>query len=205
MLASYLSIICVWFFTGLGITCNHVYPSEYAYERNSVSRMEHSDAKCRAYPEGTIIGSGLHRSDYVHCNGTQLLLNDSHFGSEMYNEADYYRWPTNSVSSQLLFIFPTRVHLTNITLHYYSDSDRGLSGLRFYAVPDDFDVWDAPTKMYPYIDIAPVQPAEVPGGSTNTSVHTNFTSKKVLLYKSRTPYMFTLSEVEFFTCSSKPA
>ena len=202
MLASYLSLICVWFFTGLGITCNQVYPSKYTYQKNSVSRMEHSDANCRAYPEAAI-GPGLHRSNYIHCNGTQLLLTDSHFGSEMYNEADYYRWPSNLVGSQLLFIFPTRVNLSTITLHYYSDSVRGLPTLRFYAVPDDFDVWDAPITMYPYVDIASVQPAEVPGGSTNTSVHTNFLSKKLLLYKSRSSYMFSLSEVEFFTCNSK--
>ena len=203
MLASYLSLICVWFFTGLGITCNQVYPSEYAYQKYSVFRMEHSDANCRVYSEGEI-GPNLHLSDYVHCNGTQLRLTDSHFGSEMYNEADYYRWPANSGSNQLLLIFQTRVHLTNITLHYYSDSVRGLPRLRFFAIPDDFDVWDAPIMMYPYVDIAPVHLAEVPG-STNISVHTDFSSKKVLLYKYRSSYLFSLSEVKFFTCNSKLA
>ena len=47
---------------------------------------------------------------------------------------------------QLLFIFPTRVSLTTITLHYYSDSVPGLPRLRFYAVPDDFNARDAPTE-----------------------------------------------------------
>ena len=192
------------FFTELGITCKPVYPSEYAYEEDSVDTTEHSEANCGAYQEGPL-ESGLHRSDYFHCDGTKLLLTDSYFGSEMYNEADYFKWRVNSETGQLLFIFSTRVNLTTITLHYYSDSTRGLPRLRFYAVPDYFDVWDAPITMYPYVDIVPVHLAEVPGGSTNTSVHTNFTSKKVLLYKSRSSYMFALSEVEFFTCSSKPA
>ena len=123
----------------------------------------------------------------------------------MYNEYDDYKWHVNSESGQLLFIFLTAVNLTTIILHYYSDSTRGLPRLRFWAVPYDFDVWDAPITMYPYVDIAPVYLAEVPGGSTNTSVHTNFLSKKVLLYKLRSSYMFSLSEVEFFTCNSKLA
>ncbi len=56
-----------------------------------------------------------------------------------YTATSYYVWIAGS-AKKLLFIFPTRVSLTNITLHYYSDGDRGLPRLIFYSVPDDFDV-----------------------------------------------------------------
>ena len=70
-------------------------------------------------------------------------------------------------NGQLLFIFPTAVSLTTITLHYYSDNIRGLPRLRFYAVPDDFDVWDAPTTSYPHVDVALVPPGGEPAGRRN--------------------------------------
>ena len=103
---------------------------------------------------------------------------------------------------QLLFIFPTRVSLTTITLHYYSDSDQGFSRLRFYAVPDDFDVWDAPTTSTPHVDVAAVQGRELTG-RRNVSINVNFNTKKVLMYKYSSSYQFAVSEVEFFKCESK--
>ena len=84
---------------------------------------------------------------YIHCDGTQLKLVDSDLGQEQYSSSDHYEWSAGN-GEQLLFIFPTRISLTTITLHYYSDSVRGLPRLRFYAVSDDFDVWDAPTLSY---------------------------------------------------------
>ncbi len=33
---------------------------------------------------------------------------------------------------------------------------------RFYAVPDGFDVWDAPTTSYPQINVATVPPGGEP-------------------------------------------
>ena len=56
------------------------------------------------------------------CDGTQLKLTDSNFGQEQYQPTDHYVWISRS-DEQLLFIFPRRVSLTTITLHYYSDSD----------------------------------------------------------------------------------
>ena len=120
-----------------------VYPSEYAYRDDSVNRAESGSANCRRYPAGNLQG-GIHTEDYVHCDGTQLRLADSDVGQEQYSSSDYYVWSAGR-DGQLLFILPTRVSLTTITLHYYSDSDLGFPRLRFYAVPDDFDVWDAPT------------------------------------------------------------
>ena len=139
---------------------------------------------------------------YNHCDGTQLRLTDSELGSEQYSSSDYYVWDAGTSGRQLLFIFPTRVNLTTITLQYYSDNARGLPSLRFYAVPDDFDVWDAPVASYRYADVFTVLPGEEPAAHMSVSINFNYTTTKVLMYRSRSAFMFALSEV-VFTCNSK--
>ena len=136
---------------------------------------------------------------YIHCDGNQLLLADSDLGPENYRGSVYYVWSARS-GGQLLFIFPTRVSLTTITLHYYSDSVRGLPHLRFYAVPDDFDVWDAPILGTPHVDVAAVPPDGELAGRRNVSINVNFSTMKVLMYKYASTYLFAVSEVEFFKC-----
>ena len=173
-----------------------MYPSEYAYHGDSVTRAEYVSANCRRYPAGTLEG-GIHPEDFIHCDGTQLRLMDSDLGQEQYSSSDYYVWSAGN-DEQLLFIFPTRVSLTTITLHYYSDSVRGLPRLRFYAVPDDFDVWDAPTTSNPYVDIVSVPSGGEPAGRRNVSINVNFNAKKVLMYKYSSSLLFAVSEVEFF-------
>ncbi len=174
-----------------------VYPSEYAYQDDSVSRDESTSANCRRYSEGLSVG--LYTSNYVHCDGTQLKLADSNLGRKQYSITDSYQWSAGS-NEQLLFIFPTRVSLTTITLHYYSDSHRGLPRLRFYAVPDDFDVWDTPTTSYPRVDIASVPRGGEPAGRRNISINVNFNARKLLMYKFSSSFLFAVSEVEFIEC-----
>ena len=137
---------------------------------------------------------------------------DSKFGSnEEYKGKYYYQWDNNS--QQLLFIFPTRVSLTTITLHYYSDSDRGLPRLRFYDVPDDFDVWDALTTDTSLInatdsEVDSVPPGRDPTGCRNVSINVNFSmiyTRKVLMYKYSSTFLLAVSEVQFFNCSCKLA
>jgi hypothetical protein len=131
-----------------------VYPSEYAYRDDSVARAERASANCRRYPPRTGDGGFV----YTHCDGEQLKLSDSNRGSNTeYTSTSYYVWTSGS-AEQLLFIFSTRVSLTTITLHYYSDSIRGLSRLRFYAVPDEFDIWDIPTLGTPFVGTPLVPP-----------------------------------------------
>ena len=177
-----------------------MYPSEYAYRDDSVSRAERSSASCRNYPSG--LQSGEFSDQYIHCDGSQLKLTDSNLGQEQYSSGVYYAWPAGR-DRLLLFIFPTRVSLTTITLHYYSDSDRGLPRLSFYAVPDDFDVWDTPTTGIPRVDVAAVSPGGEPAGRRNISINVNFNTKKVLMYKFSSTYQLAVSEVEFFQCQSK--
>ena len=107
-----------------------------------------------------------------------------------------------SSGHQLLFIFSTRVNLTTITLHYYSNNALGLPKLRFWSVPNDFEIWDAPTASYSYVEVAAMPPGGVPAGRRNVSVDFYFNTKKVLLRFSNT-YAFAVSEVEFCSCNGK--
>ena len=175
--------------------CEEVYPSEYAYQRNSVFESERSSANCRPYADETY----ANKHNYNHCDGTQLRLTDSDFGSEQYSSSDYYVWNDGSSSGRLLFIFPTRVNLTTITLHYYSDTARDLPRLRFFVVPDDFEIWTALSASYSRVDIAAVPPDGEPASLRNVSVNFNFNTNKILLYKYGSVNVFAMSEVQFIS------
>ena len=197
---NYSSVMCDMsnlFSTAHATSCQ-VYPSEYAFRDGSVIRAENPNANCRRYPR-RLQDQGIH---YIHCDGTQLQLTDSNLGQEQYSSSDYYVWSAGR-DSQLLFIFPTRVSLTTITLHYYSDNVRGLSRLRFYAVPDVFDIWDAPATSYQYVDVAAVPPGGEPTGRRNINISVNFNTKKLQMYKFSNSFQFAVSEVEFFACNGK--
>ena len=197
-------MICVYYmlFDFINSIDSKVYPSEYAYHKDSVNRAEAASANCRNYPCGLNIrrpGS----EDHIYCDGTQLRLTDSDLGQEQYSSSYYYVWSAGTEPIQLLFIFPTRVNLTTITLHYYSDSQRGLPRLRFYAAPDDFDVWDAPPGDSRYVDIVKVPQGEGSAGCRSVSISFNFTTRKILMVKFGSTYKLAVSEVEFFTCNGK--
>ena len=180
-----------------------MYPSEYAYRGDSAYRTERTSANLRNYPN---LVPAVQSEEYIHCDGTPLRLTDSDIGSEQYTTSDYYVWLSDETrSSQLLFIFPTRVNLTTITLHYYSDSSRGLPRLRFWAVPEDFGIWDALLSSYSYVDVAAVPPGAEPAGSSSVSIAINirFNTKKLLLYKYSSSFNFAMSEVEFTNCNGK--
>ena len=198
---TFILLLHIIIYTALAASFCQVYPSEYAYEKDSVNRIERITANCRMYPFGSL-PAGLHGDNYIHCDGTQLKLTDSNFGQEQYQTSDYYVWSSWS-GDQLLFIFPTRVSLTTITLHYYSDNFRGLPRLSFYAVPDGFDVWDVPTTSYPSVDVASVTPGGEPAGRRNVSINVNFNTQKVLMYKSSSIFALAVSEVEFFSTYGK--
>ena len=183
--------------------CN-VYPSEYAYHEDSVNRAETASANCRNYPSGlTPQDIGIFSKDHIHCNGTQLRLTDSDLGKEQYSSSYYYEWSADTVPRQLLFIFPTRVNLTTITLHYYNDRQRGLPRLKFYAAPDDFDVWKTPPGNSRYADIAAVAPGAESAGRRNVSFNVNFSTSKTLMVKFSSNFKLAVSEVEFVTCNGK--
>ena len=183
-------------------SCRQVNPSEYAYRSNSVQKTERDSANCRMYEAiGLKDKRGVVTEDYTHCNGTELRLNDSDLGSDQYTASDYYVWHAGS-SSQLLFIFPTRFNVTTITLHYYSDNARALPRLRFWSVPDNFEIWDAPVASYSSVGIAAVPPGGEQAGRRNVSVDFFFNTRKLLL-KFSNSYAFAISEVEFCSCNGK--
>jgi hypothetical protein len=137
---------------------------------------------------------------YVYCDGEQLKLSDSDGGSNTeYTATSYYEWNSGS-HEQLLFIFPKKVFLVDIILHYYSDSDsdRGRPRLKFYSVPDDFDVWDT-LRSFRLVGLAEVPPGEETAGHRNTRVTANFNTTKVVMSKISSSFRFAASEVEFFT------
>ena len=144
----------------------------------------------------------MNTDDYIHCDGILLKLADSDFGQEQYQLTDYYVWSSRSGES-LLFIFPTRVSLTTITLHYYSDSVTGLPRLIFYTVPNDFNVWNVPATSYPQVDVAEARPGGEPAGRRSVNITVNFNIKKLLMFKyGSSTTTLAVSEVQFFNCSS---
>ena len=185
-------------YTAHATSCQ-VYPSEYAYEDDSVNKAESASAKCRRYQSGLRSDPAVYTEEYTHCDGIHLKLTDSDLGQEQYQSNDYYMWNAGS-NGQLLFVFPTKVSLTTIVLHHYSDSVQGLPRLTFYAVIDDFDVWNVPTTSYPSVDVASVPSSGERIGRRSVSINVNFNTKKVLMYKFSSNFQFAVSEVEFFEC-----
>ena len=175
-------------------------PSEYAYHDDSVIRAESASANCRNYPASNLPG-GLHPEHFIHCDGTQLKLADSNFGQEQFRLTDYYVL-SSGTGEQLLFIFPKRVSLTTITLHYYSNSDRGLPRLRFYAVPDNFNVWETPPTNIPQVQVTSIPPGREPAGCRSVSINVTFDTNKVLMYKHGSNYKLVVSEAQFFVTSN---
>ena len=76
-----------------------------------------------------------------------------------------------------------------------------------WAVPDDFDIWDAPTSSYSRVDVSAVPPGEEPAGHRNVSVGFNVITMKILVVNFISFYKFLVSEVEFFnhTCKLQTA
>ena len=89
------------------------------------------------------------------------------------------------------------------TLHYYIEGVQGRPRLRFYAVPDHFNVWVALTSSTPYVGIAAVPAGGEPAGHRSVSVNANFNTKKVLMYKFSSSFQLAVSEVEFLSTCKK--
>ena len=70
-------------------------------------------------------------------------------------------------------------------------------------MPEDFDVWDAPSPSYRYTEVAAVSPGGEAASSRNVSIEFNFNTRKVLLFKFSSALAFAVSEAEFSICHSK--
>ena len=82
----------------------------------------------------------------------------------------------------------------------------GSAHLCFYSVPDDFDVWDAVAGSPFSVEVSAVSPEEErPADRRSVNINFNFSTKKVLMVKLRSDFHLAVSEVEFFTCTSKCA
>lgn len=80
--------------------------------------------------------------------------------------------------------------------------DQGHSKIRFYAVPDDFDIQDSlETDRYPKTFIDEALPGSEETGLRNVSRDVRFNTTRVLMTKSESKnYKFVMSEIEFFSC-----
>ena len=108
-------IIKIKFFGSLAAlanVCHQVYPSGYAHH---FSLAPNFGTNCMRYRSN--LQPNVYTDQYIHCHGTQFKVTG---------------W--SNETNQLLFTFQSKVYLTTITLHYYSDSVRGRPKLRFYAV-----------------------------------------------------------------------
>ena len=197
---------CFCYSAALATSCQ-VYPSAYAYHDHSVNRAESASAICRMYPIS--LSPTVGTENYIHCDSMQLRLADSDLGTEQYSSSDHYVWSAGMNTKELPFIFSAMVNLVAIRLHYYHDSDsiqgrsHSLPKLKFYAVPEDFDIWDAPRASYKYVEVASVPPGGEPAGRRSVNISVNLNTKKVLMQKFSSSFQFALSEVEFFICHSK--
>ena len=72
----------------IGRHYDQVYPSEYAYQRDSAYSYENISANCRQYPP-SYATANVWSEDYIHCDGIPLILTDSNYGSEQYNTSEY--------------------------------------------------------------------------------------------------------------------
>ena len=185
--------------------------TSYAYLNGEMNVTEYHNANCRKYGQS----NGL--QFYSLCDGSPLRLTDSQFGPEYYpssHDHNYYVMKGTIFSLMYkIFLFalsePTR--LDKIRLHYYSDLHGGkiLPVIYFFAIRDDQLVYDN-LHAYETLGVVGSPFSETVNGRTNVTITVSSSSlpySKVLMHISFLPYekFFYLSEVEFFTLSSKSA
>ena len=110
----------------------------------------------------------------------------------------------STMATSIPYILCSKVDLfLSVSTIIGSDNFRGHPRLRIYAVPDDVYVWNSPTTSHPHVDVAAIPSGGEPAGCRNVSINVNFNTKKVLMYKFSSTFMFEVSEVQFFNCSCK--
>ena len=72
-------------------------------------------------------------------------------------------------------------------------------------MPDGFNVWDAPTTGTPLVDVAAIASGGEPAGRRNIGINVKFNTKKVLIYKYSSTFMFEVlrgpAEEKVMLCS----
>ncbi len=167
--------------------------------KNEVLGLKSGDSQCT--PLGSLAVDTASDSQYVSCEGLTRITNADKslpsFTQDSLNSV--YIWP--SQEDKVLFTFSEQKQIDSLAIHYYSNFDnQGLPKLRFYAVPEDFEVQDEVKSSYPMSIIDEVRPRREQEGLRNKSRTVAFQTSKILMTKSDTKnYQFYLSEVEFFT------
>ena len=140
-------------------------------------------------------------TEYVHCQHPTRIT-DSEKSQPIFTQDTYnsvYIWP--SKSDQVLFTFSSWKVIDSITIHYFSNEDnQGFPKIRFFAVPEDFEVSDTPDSSNPTRVIDSVSPGNENTGLRNKTRNVPFNTTKILMTKGYTKnYQFYVSEIEFFT------
>ena len=167
--------------------------------KSEVLGLSSGDSQCT--PLGNLAVDTPSDANYVSCEGPTRIT-DSQKSLPVFTQDSpdsVYIW--GSQKDKVLFTFSDQKDIHSLALHYFSNSDnQALPKLRFYAVPEDFEVQDEVRGSYPMTIIDEVRPGREQEGLRNKSKTVDFHTSKILMTKSYTKnYQFYLSEVEFFT------
>ena len=168
---------------------------------------EYPGAQCRTYDNS-------HLQSYSLCDGSPLRLTDSQLGPDYYSSThdhNYYIMKDNGYYRNFVFTLSEPTRLAQIRLHYYSDIHRGkiLPVIYFYATKHNQLVYNT-LDAYERLGVVGSPFSETVNGRTNVTISVSSCSleySKVLMYISFIPNdkYFYLSEVEFFSLSSRSA
>ncbi len=160
-----------------------------------------SETNCTPLDTEAAAVSTSSTAGYVSCDHPTRIT-DSHKSTPVFTQDTHntvYTW--GNKDDRVLFTFSSTKSIDSIVIHYFSNSDnQGLPKLRFNAVPDDFEVMDTIERSYPLGIIDAVRPGREEPGLKNKSRNVGFETRKILLTKKKKKnYLFSLSEIEFFT------
>ena len=168
--------------------------------RNEVTGTENDNCT----PLASLGLSSADGAQYLECHHPTTITdsNKNHSNFTQETNGTVYIW--SSDPDQVLFIFSSQKLINSITLHYYSNEDnQGLPKLRFFAVPEDFEVTNRTRSTYPTRVLDAVFPGDEGTGLRNKTRDVPFNTTKILMTKGFTKnYQFYLSEIEFFTSNS---
>ena len=136
-----------------------------------------------------------YQTQYTQCSQPTII-------TDGITEPPFYIW--GEAPGQLLFEFPTTVNFSSITIHFQYNAMYAQPKLRFYAVPDTFNVGDDPsgqgydTRVFDEVGLGVGNDGirQLPGAGTQ---RVQFVTTKVLIRKleDTKEFLFAITEVAF--------
>lgn len=152
--------------------------------------------------------SGINPTDYTRCTNLSRLT-DSELGPEELtaNDSRVYRWEIGENLVLFTYNAPPKL-ISAVTVYYYRNNDDiiGLPKIRFCAVPENSEVWNASdplnndcrsqNEIRPDSDVA----CSNPPCRENVTIAFNYVTNNVLLEIAESKnFQLVVSEVQFFT------